>query len=152
MSCFVGRISSTPVWYSIEGKPLDILSNPSQIPSILLRLQILRPPHTSLPLPLPLARPIIPVRPEVRIAGIPVNIPIRHPVLAVPGFEVFLAVHDVHLLEGEGFGFEEEEVDHYAGGEVGAAEDEAEAVADAVGGVGGEEADHEVAWEGRRVS
>jgi len=64
----------------------------------------------------------------------------------VPGLEVLLAVHDVDLLEGQRFGLVQEEVHHDAGEEVRAAEDKAEAVANAVGGVGGEEADHEVAW------
>jgi len=62
----------------------------------------------------------------------------------VPRFEVLLAVHDVHLLKGEGLGLVQEEVHHDARGQIGAAKNETKAVADAVSGVWSEEANHKV--------
>lgn len=85
--------------------------------------------------------------PELRVASVTVGVALGQPARAFPRLKIRLAVHDVDLLERKRFGLVQEEVDHDAGGQVGAAEDEAEAVADAVGGVGGEETNHEVAWD-----
>jgi hypothetical protein len=75
--------------------------------------------------------------PELRVAGVAVRVALGQPLRALPRLKTWLAVHDIDLLERERLGLVQEEVDHEAGGQVGAAEDEAEAVADAVGGVGG---------------
>ena len=83
--------------------------------------------------------------PELRVAGVAVRVALGQPLRALPRLKTGLAVHDIDLLESKRLGLVQEEVDHEAGGQVGAAEYEAEAVADAVGGVWGEETDHEVA-------
>lgn len=97
--------------------------------------------HTSTSL-LSNTSPPLPILPIPRI---PINIPLRHPILALPSFQAAVRVHGVNVLETERFGLEEEEVDHDGGEGVAAEEDEAEGVADAVVGEGREEGYEEVA-------
>lgn len=80
----------------------------------------------------------------LRVALVAVDVASRQPVLAAPGLEALVLVHDIDLLESKRLGLVEEEVGHDTGCQVGAEEHETEAIADAIGCVGSEETDHEV--------
>lgn len=78
------------------------------------------------------------------IAFVAVNITFRHPLAAVPRLEIFLAVHDVHLLESKRLGIVQEEVNHDTSGQICAEEDKAETIADTRVRKGSKKADEKV--------
>ena len=88
----------------------------------------------------------LPPLPVLIIPRLAIEIPRRRPVLALPRLHLGNLVHGVHVLERQRLGLVHEEVHDGRSGEVAAEEDEAEGVADAVVGEGGEESDEEVAW------
>jgi hypothetical protein len=74
------------------------------------------------------------------------NVSRWHPLLTIRSLEVGVTVHDIYIFERQRLGLEEEEVDDGRCDEVASEEDESEGVTDAVGGVGGQETDQEVAY------
>lgn len=80
-----------------------------------------------------------------RVPRVTVQIALGAPLATLPRLKLSLAVHNIYLLKGKRLSLVEEEVHDDRGRSIGAEENEAETVADARVGEGGQERDHEVA-------